>query len=464
METKPKPKPVQRRAIGYARISKDRDEQSSIKNQVDAITKYCDLHGIVLVDVIVEKGRSAFKENRSERTGFKKGMAYITAGAADTWVTWKLDRTARNTLDLLKFVREDLAKYNAEFVSVTESFDTTTAIGRAMMVIVAALAEMESAQKSERALSWQQGRRDEGLIPTGRTSFGYIKEGKTLVKNPLTAPLIEEAARRLIDGDSVQSIFHWLNAQEGIKVSRPGVLTLLQSPTIAGYVCMEPMVVRNGQRIVPEGAQLKRGAWDPILDRETWDEVRVILRDPKRRVSTSNRLAHPLRPIIRCACGGSMPVAIDKRANKANRYVCSVCRNGITQKPVDDLVFAAVLDHLDDGAWRSLRAGGKSSGPDPEQIEADLARMWQSVLERKLDHDEYTEARTRWYGELAAAQTEPADLPDVASIREAWNGGTLGAAEKHLVLRRAIKSLVIAPSTKGGRFIDPARIVLELTD
>ena len=72
---------------------------------------------------------------------------------------------------------EDLANHGAEFVIVTEQFDTSTPMGQAMLTIVGALAQMESAQKSERATEWHRHRRVSGAVPAGPAALGYRSRG-----------------------------------------------------------------------------------------------------------------------------------------------------------------------------------------------------------------------------------------------------------------------------------------------
>lgn len=451
-----------RRVVGYVRISRDREDETSTTTQRQAIEAYCTVHGWTLVDVIVEPGRSAFKHNRNSRPGFKAAMSLIAGGVADTFVVWKLDRAARNTLDLLKFVREDLATYDAEFVSTTESFDTTTAMGRAMLTIVSALAEMESAQKSDRAKAWHDHRRQNGAVPAGLPPIGYVKPRPNVIELDVNvAPLVREAAHRIVRGESINSTVKFLNGA-GVSITRPGLLTLLQSPTLAGLVSVELLDRRSGARVVGDDATLVPGDWEPLLDRDVWENVRMTLAAPTGRVSHGNTLRHPLVPIIRCECGGRMRVQADHRKYGAPRYVCGPtgCGNGIGQGPVDEAVTATVLDHLDEATWRNLRANGSAGGPDPAVVERKLADLWQMVLAEKIDPEEYAEAKTVWRGQLAAVERDPIDLPDVDDVRTAWEG--FGAAEKHLVFRGTIGRLVIGKATRRGRGVDLTRVDLRL--
>jgi len=450
------------RVIGYVRISRAREDETSTVTQEAAIRAYCAAHGWQVVDIVIEPGRSAFKASRASRPGFKKAMGFITGGAADTFVVWKLDRAARNTLDLLKFVREELEGHGAQFVSVTENFDTTTGPGRAMMTIVAALAELESAQKSERALEWHELRRDRQIDRTGTPPRGYCKVGNSLRPSP-DAKLITKAVKRMVAGDSLNSVLSWLNA-EGMKISHAGLVSVFRNPTIAGLVSTEPMYDDRGKRVrTVDPTTLVEGKWKPLVTRGEWEQVQLIINDTSRRTNTTNKLQHPLRPIVRCHCGSGMRIQSDNRKYQNPRYQCvrPGCANGITLAPVDKFVSEAVLSQLPDPKWRALRATGAPAGPDPAVIEAELAKMWKAYLAHRLDLSEYTEAKALWYGELAAAGN-PVDLPNVESLVKSWD--SMPPAEKNLVYRRAIKTLIINPSTRRGRGVDLDRVDLDLID
>ena len=164
----------QRRVIGYVRISRDRANETSTDSQRNAIEAWCVAHGHQLVKVVNEPGKSAFKASRKSRPGFREVSNLINSGAGDMVAVWKVDRACRNTLDLLQLV-QDLEGRGAEFASVTEQFDTSSPMGKAMMTIVGVLAELESAQKSERATEWHRSRRASGAVPAGPAALGYRK-------------------------------------------------------------------------------------------------------------------------------------------------------------------------------------------------------------------------------------------------------------------------------------------------
>jgi site-specific DNA recombinase len=455
-----------RRAVGYVRISRDRSDETSTTSQRAAIEAHCIAQGWDLVDVVTEPGRSAFKASRKARPGFKDAMRHITTGAADTLVVWKIDRAARNTLDLLQLV-EDIDDHGAKFVSVTESFDTTTGMGQAMLTIVAALAQLESAQKSERATEWHRHRRTSGAAPAGPAALGYTKpRPNELEPDPKVAPLVAEAASSIAGGASVLSAVKVLNAA-GVKITHRGLTTALRSPTLIGMVAVSDGVLprRGGARVLDD-VKLVPGGWEPILERDVWEQVRAVLDTPGRQTNTGNTLRWPLVPIVRCHCGSRMRHHVDKYRTKGGvrelgRLLCldQTCLNGIAYDGVEKAVSEILLELLDKEAWDALRA---TSHTDPEAhvaaVQERLARMWQMVLDEAIEPEEYAEARAKWGSDVVPA-SEPVELPDVEDLRAAW--GDLEPEDRLLVFRATIDSLTIKKATRrGGRGVDLERLDL----
>jgi site-specific DNA recombinase len=459
--------PQKRRAVGYVRISRDRANETSTGTQRKAIAAYCVTRGWDLVDVVVEPGRSAYKSSRKSRPGFRRAMDLITSGTADAFVVWKVDRAARNTLDLLKFV-EELEEHDAEFASVTEQMDTTTPQGEVMLTLVAALAQLESAQKSDRATEWHRHRRLSGAVPAGPPALGYTKPGPNeLALDPTVAPLVAEAADKIAAGASVLSTVKSLN-DAGVKITHRGLTVALQSPTMIGMVAVsDDALPRKGGARVLDDVDLVPGGWEPILSVETWKRVRAILDKPGRRTNTGNTLRWPLVPIARCHCGSTMRHHVEKWTTKSGprtmgRLLCmdQSCLTGIGYDAVEDAVSAAVLELLDADAWNELRSAART---DPEAhaaaIEERLGRMWEMVLDGALDVEEYAEAKERWMGGEANAVTKSprVELPDVVDLRQAWPD--LSAKDRLMVYRATIESLEINKATRrGGRGVDLDRV------
>jgi DNA invertase Pin-like site-specific DNA recombinase len=456
----------QRRVVGYVRISRDRANETSTDSQRAAIEAWCTAHGHQLVKVVVEPGRSAFKASRKSRPGFREVMNVVGTGAADLLAVWKVDRACRNTLDLLTLV-QDLEGHGAEFASVTEQFDTSTPMGKAMMTIVGVLAELESAQKSERATEWHHHRRLNAAVPAGPAALGYCKpRPNELVPDPKVAPLVRDAAASIIDGASVLSAVRMLN-DAGVKISHRGLTTALQSPTLAGLVAVsDGALPRRGGARVLDDAELVAGGWEPVLDLGTWESVRAVLTDPKRVTTRGNRLKYALAPVARCQCGSGMHVHIERWTKNGGtgempRLLCddTSCATGIGYDAVEQYVTDEVLSALDDDVWNAIRASSRGEAVDTAMMDEKLARMWQMVLDGAIEPEEYAEAKARWMGEQVAAEIDPVELPNVDDVRAGWKD--FDAQEKLLVFRATVKSLVITKATRrSGRGVDLSRVKL----
>jgi DNA invertase Pin-like site-specific DNA recombinase len=461
----------QRRVVGYVRISRDRENETSTETQEKAIRSFCDAHGWTIVDVLTEPGRSAFKASRRSRPKLREALRLVSSGAADTLVVWKIDRAIRNTRDLLELVDDDLGQHGADFVSVTENFDTTTPMGKAMLSIIGVLAELESAQKSERAMEWHQHRRAKAAVPAGPAGIGYRKPAPNQLElDPVVAELVRDAAESIAAGGKVAAAVRKLN-DAGVKITHRGLTTALQSPTLAGLVpdADHPLPRRGGARVL-DGVELIPGTWEPLLDRDTWEKVRQVLEDPRRRAFiTSNALARPLVPIARCWCGSTMHShnerwkVRDGSSRQMARLICDdpACATGIGYDAVEAVVTEAVLGYLDGGAWAELRSRTTATPVDAAAAEAKLARLWAMVLAGTIEPEEYAEAKAAWRGQLAAAEAEPIELPDVDDVRAGWE--RLSPHERHLVFKASLTRLVIRKAKRrGGRGVDPSRIDYEL--
>jgi site-specific DNA recombinase len=184
------------RRVGISvRISKARDEQLSTAIQEKACRAYCEQRGWHVVDVYIDEGRSAYRRGVRRRQ-FERLMADVEAGVIDTVVVYRLDRLTRSAADFYQNIWQRLNEHDAEFVSVNENFDTTTAMGRAMLTLLVALAELESGIKSERALDWHEERTARGARPTGPRLFGYQPGYTDIV--PAEAAEVRKAARRIV--------------------------------------------------------------------------------------------------------------------------------------------------------------------------------------------------------------------------------------------------------------------------
>ncbi len=196
---------------GYIRVSSSRQvaEGDSLEAQQAAIARMVDQRGTMEewrdyeLKYYVDAGRSGKDQNRPQLQKLRRD---IEAGKVAVVVVYKLDRITRSLLDFAELWAL-FKRYGVELVSIRDQFETSGAMGRAMLHIVMVFAQLERELTGERTLSTMLHRASEGLW-NFRAPPGYkIGENRKLVIDPEFAPVIKEhffdAVERL--GRSAQS-------------------------------------------------------------------------------------------------------------------------------------------------------------------------------------------------------------------------------------------------------------------
>ncbi|MDR6171949.1 recombinase family protein [Curtobacterium sp. SORGH_AS_0776] len=156
------------RVIGYARLSRaSREESTSIVRQRELIEKTCELRGMELVQTIVDDNVSATR-SRLDRPGLSRVRRMIADGEADAVMVWRLDRLVRSVVDVGVLLDEGL-----QIISATESLDTISPMGRAMVEILQVFASMEAKTIGLRVSASQEHLRKTGRFPGGVVPYGY---------------------------------------------------------------------------------------------------------------------------------------------------------------------------------------------------------------------------------------------------------------------------------------------------
>ncbi|MCP3764581.1 recombinase family protein [Domibacillus sp. A3M-37] len=141
------------RIIGYARVSTD---EQNLDMQQHAIEKYTQEQNMELI-MYIEKVSSR-KTDRSELQNAMKAAA-----RGDRFVVYKLDRLARSTKELYQLT-DEMKNRGIDFVSINDSFDTTTPTGRAMFGMLAVFAEFERDIIQQRTKAGLEAARKRGRL------------------------------------------------------------------------------------------------------------------------------------------------------------------------------------------------------------------------------------------------------------------------------------------------------------
>lgn len=174
IESNDKPE-LERRVYGYARVS---TEDQNLDMQIRALKEYgCER--------VFEEKRSAYGVKRKQLELVK---LYLQEG--DTLVVWKLDRLGRSVAELIQLMAF-FEKWKINFVSLQDSIDTRTAMGKFMFHLLASLAQLERDLTAERTKAGMDAARKRGFKPGPPTLLKRMdkKELKALRKD-LADPLM----------------------------------------------------------------------------------------------------------------------------------------------------------------------------------------------------------------------------------------------------------------------------------
>ncbi len=168
----------------YARQSIDKKDSISIDTQIDLCRRF--VGSEQNYRVYTDKGWSG---KNIERPEFQRLLTDIRSGTITKLIVYKLDRISRSLHDFSNLM-ELFRQYNVEFASTVETFDTSTAIGRAMLGIIMVFAELERENILMRVKDNYYARGEKGLYLGGPPSFGFDKILTTLggIKTSILMP------------------------------------------------------------------------------------------------------------------------------------------------------------------------------------------------------------------------------------------------------------------------------------
>ena len=160
-----------KKAAIYIRVSTHwQIDKDSLKVQRRELIAYVELVlGITDYKVFEDPGYSA---KNTDRPDYQAMMERIRTGEFTHLVVWKIDRISRNLLDFA-YMYDELKRLGVTFVSKNEQFDTSTAIGEAMLKIILVFAELERNMTSERVTAVMLSRANNGQWNGGRVPYGY---------------------------------------------------------------------------------------------------------------------------------------------------------------------------------------------------------------------------------------------------------------------------------------------------
>lgn len=298
-----------KRTALYIRVSTTRQELEgySIPLQKERLIAYCKAKGWAVAGVFIDPGHSG---SSLERPGITALVDGVKEGKFDVVLVYKLDRLSRSQKDTLFLIEDVFMANGTDFVSMQESFDTTTIYGRAMVGILSVFAQMERETITERTLMGRAGRAEDGYWHGGGTdpiAYDYI-DGE-LVVNEEEAAQVRDVYEMYAAGYSVSEISRRMDGRKtkhGDWSHTSTVGNVLDNPLYAGTIHFD-------------GVQ-GPGRHTPIISEELDRKVKAR-RSRLLRVEAAGDSAYLLTSMIYCDCCGARYFP-NKRPNGRVVYSC----------------------------------------------------------------------------------------------------------------------------------------------
>jgi len=247
-----------------------------------------------------------------DRPALKRLLADIEANKVDVVVVYKIDRLSRALMDFAKLI-EAFDRNEVTFVSVTQSFNTTTSMGRLTLNILLSFAQFEREVIGERIRDKFAASRRKGMWMGGWAPLGYDIKDRKLIVNEREAELVGSIFRRFARGIPPQQLIEAL-ANEGT-LNKQGKLIE------KSYLYR----VLNNRLYLGEAVHkgtAHPGEHDPIIDRGLWDQVHALI-DPNPRTRATRALGRTpalLKGLIFGPTGTAMTPTHTRKSGRLYRY------------------------------------------------------------------------------------------------------------------------------------------------
>ena len=274
----------------YIRVSTvtQYEKGQSVHEQKKRLKAYCESKGWEDYEFFVDPGNSG---SNMDRPALHKMISQIKK--FDLVLVYKLDRLSRNQRDTLYLIEDVFNANGVDFNSITENFDTSTPVGKLMLSMMSAFAELERQQINERMTMGRLAAANLGKwrggsgVPTGYIYSPKSKGGSGRLEIDETkAEYVKQMFQMALKGYSLTHIKDEM-VKEGFYISGACVVkTILTNPIYIG-------LQKYDGEIYPSNHQ-------PIIDKDTFERVQEKV---KERMENTVRRKHLLTGFLYCSCG-----------------------------------------------------------------------------------------------------------------------------------------------------------------
>lgn len=408
--------PGQLRVGLYCRVSTDlqasRDE-GSLETQERSLRSVAEGRwpGCEVATVYREEGASGKDLKRPE---VQRLLRDVREQRIDLVMMTRLDRLTRSLTDFFEMQRL-FTEHEVRFVSLRESFDTTSPIGAFAIKLLLLVAELEREQTAERTRIAYEQRARRGLWNGGHPPLGYVSDGHGhLLVVEKNAALVRQIFDRYLELGSVNRVVAWLHEnghrQRRYHSRRKGdkgggafsytvVRTMLRNRIYVGDIVHKKQVVASGQH-------------EAIVDELVFERVQEMITSHAKRVYRKRpkevEYDFLLTGLLRCPCGFDLTTS--SSTGRDRRYFYYRC-SGLTKRSKHpckvkqvpaEVLEGAVLDAMRDAAQnqlvldRAIDHAHRLAQEDQQPLHARIKHL-------RRDLQETTDARKRFFKAILAA-------------------------------------------------------------
>jgi site-specific DNA recombinase len=420
----------------YARVStKEQMEKDTIQNQIDACKRYITGFGPDLIDIYPEdiSGTTEF----TSRPQGARLLSDAAQGRFDTVLCAALDRVGRRAL-VIHHAIEMFTQAGLLFASVRERLDMATPFGRAVLGIVATMAELEHAMILERTAQGHQSAAEDGMW-MGALPLGYradTPETRRLVRSdepmpgwePRTqAQFVQELYHTIVSGTTASALARQWNREGrqtpgmnyGYGFVRPhgpdgapasgrwssrGISVIIHNPIYLG-----------SYTVIDADGQEHTKTIEALVTREVWEAAQAqLLHNRRLQNAHAGTRTYLLRGLLRCGTCGAMYCGRQANYNgrtRTWRYACAhqghgetPCRSKILDGPALE---RQLLEHV----RRFLRHPEQAQAATEAQYAERLAQVAAPATDPARERAEVLAALRKAEGSRANLIAFIADTP-----------------------------------------------------
>ena len=292
---------IQKTTAIYIRVSTDAqfEEGYSVEAQKEQLTAYCVSKGIKKYEYYIDGGWSGSNIDRPE---MQRLINDVKEDKISQVIVYKLDRLSRSQKDTLYLIEDIFNPHEVDFVSLNESMDTSTPMGRLMLGILSAFAQLERENIRLRTRMGMKERVKSGLWMGGGTipfGYDYDRSSGVLVPNE-DAEKVRQIYKLYIEGKAPQEIANIL----GLKYDR---------------LVYQILTRKSNYGVIEYNGEEYQGKHKPIISKETYDIAMKCMMD--RKAVRANSSDHLLTGLIYCGkCGAKM--RYQKWGMNGHKLVC----------------------------------------------------------------------------------------------------------------------------------------------